>query len=166
MAVNLSAVQFRHPRLPELVSQILAEAGVPADLLELELTEGVTMDDTLAAIAVMDDLHARGVTMSIDDFGTGYSSLGHLKRFKINKLKIDQTFVRDIADDPDDRAIVVAIISLARSLGIQTIAEGVETQAQLEFLREHGCDEMQGYHLSKPVAATQALALIRAHRAE
>lgn len=163
MAVNLSAVQFRHPRLPELVSQILSETGVPAHFLELELTEGVTMDDTLAAIAVMDDLHARGVTMSIDDFGTGYSSLGHLKRFKINKLKIDQTFVRDIVIDPDDRAIVVAIISLAKSLGMLTIAEGVETPAQLDFLREHGCDEIQGYHLSRPLPAAQALALIRAH---
>jgi diguanylate cyclase (GGDEF)-like protein/PAS domain S-box-containing protein len=165
MAINLSAVQFRLPRLPELVSQILAEAGVPAHLLELELTEGVTMDDAPTAIAVMDDLHARGVTMSIDDFGTGYSSLGHLKRFKIHKLKIDQTFVRDIALDPDDRAIVLAIISLAHSLGIQTIAEGVETQAQLDFLREQGCDEIQGYHLSKPLPAAQSLALIRSHRA-
>ena len=100
MAVNLSAVQFRHPRLPELVGQILDEAGVAARYLELELTEGVTMDDPLSAIAIMDKLQALGISLSIDDFGTGFSSLGYLKRFKINKLKIDQSFVHDIAVDP------------------------------------------------------------------
>lgn len=161
MAVNLSAVQFRLPRLPELVSGLLQEAGVPASLLELELTEGVTMDDPISAIAIMDRLQALGVSLSIDDFGTGFSSLGHLKRFKINKLKIDQSFVRDIAIDPDDRAIVTAIVSLAQSMGIETIAEGVETQEQLDFLRQQGCDHMQGYHLSRPVPAAEALALIR-----
>ena len=100
MAVNLSAVQFRHPRLPELVGQILDEAGVAARYLKLELTEGVTMDDPLSAIAIMDKLQALGISLSIDDFGTGFSSLGYLKRFKINKLKIDQSFVHDIAVDP------------------------------------------------------------------
>ncbi len=161
MAVNLSAVQFRLPQLPDLVSQILEETGIEAKWLELELTEGVTMDDPDVAIAIMDDLHARGITMSIDDFGTGFSSLSHLKRFKINKLKIDQSFVRDIVEDPDDRAIVSAIISLARSLGIQTIAEGVETQAQLDFLQTQGCGEIQGYHFSRPLPAQAALAFIQ-----
>lgn len=161
MAVNLSAVQFRQPELTDLVSHILADAGIESKWLELELTEGVTMDDPHVAIAIMDDLHTRGVTMSIDDFGTGFSSLSHLKRFKINKLKIDQTFVRDIVEDPDDRAIVSAIISLARSLNIKTIAEGVETQAQFDFLRAQNCDEIQGYYFSRPLPAKAALAFLK-----
>lgn len=155
IAVNLSAVQFRHPHLPELVTHILEEAKLPPKYLELELTEGVAMDDPLRAIAVMDDLHARGIRMSIDDFGTGYSSLSYLKRFQIYKLKIDQSFVRDITEDPEDKAIVTAIISLANSLGMQTIAEGVETSEQLAFLRLHGCNEVQGYYFSKPLPADQ-----------
>jgi EAL domain-containing protein (putative c-di-GMP-specific phosphodiesterase class I) len=161
IAVNLSAVQFRHPNLPELVTQILDAAKLPPQFLELELTEGVAMDDPLGAIAVMIDLHERGIRLSIDDFGTGYSSLSYLKRFKVYKLKIDQSFVRDITDDPEDKAIVSAIISLAGSLGLQTIAEGVETEGQLAFLREQGCNEMQGYHFSKPLPAEQFEAFVR-----
>jgi len=153
MAVNLSSVQFRHADLPALVSRILDEAGVPARLLELELTEGVAMVDPLGAIAVMNDLHARGIRLSIDDFGTGYSSLSYLKKFRVYKLKIDQSFVRDLTDDPEDRAIVSAIISMAGSLGLQTIAEGVETAGQLAYLRERGCAEVQGYHFSRPLPA-------------
>ncbi|MBZ0104943.1 MAG: EAL domain-containing protein [Sulfuricella denitrificans] len=155
MAVNLSAVQFRHPNLPALVAQIVDETQLPPQYLELELTEGVAMDDPLAAIAVMDILHDQGIRMSIDDFGTGYSSLSYLKRFLVYKLKIDQSFVRDITDDPEDRAIVGAIISLASSLGLRTIAEGVETEGQLAFLREKGCNEVQGYYFSKPLPADQ-----------
>ncbi|MBW8306544.1 MAG: EAL domain-containing protein [Thiobacillus sp.] len=162
MAVNLSAIQFRHPHLPERVTQILDEEKLAPQYLELELTEGVAMGDAPAAIAVMDRLHACGVRMSIDDFGTGYSSLSYLKRFKVYKLKIDQSFVRDIGEDPEDRAIVVAIISLAKGLGLQTIAEGVETEAQLAFLREHGCDEVQGYYFSKPKPADAFEAFVRA----
>lgn len=161
MAVNLSAVQFRHSHLPELVSQILREEGVPPQLLELELTEGVAMDDPLGAIAIMNNLHARGVRMSIDDFGTGYSSLSYLKRFQVYKLKIDQSFVRDITEDPEDKAIVAAIISMAGSLGMQIIAEGVETEGQLEFLREKDCNEVQGYYFSKPLPADQFEAFVR-----
>jgi EAL domain-containing protein (putative c-di-GMP-specific phosphodiesterase class I) len=161
MAVNLSSVQFRHVDLPESVTTILQEAQVPAHLLELELTESVAMNDPLAAIEVMNQLHERGVRMSIDDFGTGYSSLSYLKRFPVYKLKIDQSFVRDLTDDSEDRAIVVAIIGLARSLGFQTIAEGVETEGQLTFLREQGCDEAQGYWHSKPVPAAAFEAFVR-----
>jgi diguanylate cyclase (GGDEF)-like protein len=153
MAVNLSSVQFRHADLPQLVTSILEDAALPAQLLELELTEGVAMTHPLQAIAVMDDLRQRGVRMSIDDFGTGYSSLSYLKRFQVYKLKIDQSFVRDIEQDPDDKAIVGAIISMASSLGIQTIAEGVETEGQLEFLRARGCTEAQGYYFSRPLPA-------------
>jgi diguanylate cyclase (GGDEF)-like protein/PAS domain S-box-containing protein len=165
MAVNLSAVQFRHANLPELVTQVLQEAGLAPQCLELELTEGVAMNDPLGAIAVMNNLHQRGVRMSIDDFGTGYSSLSYLKRFSVYKLKIDQSFVRDITDDPEDKAIVVAIIALARSLGFKTIAEGVETQGQLDFLRAQGCDEVQGYFYSRPLLPAQFEAFVREQQA-
>ena len=153
MAVNLSVVQFRHADLPQLVSSVLQEANLPAHWLELELTEGVAMTNPQGAVAVMNDLHQRGVRMSIDDFGTGYSSLSYLKKFQVYKLKIDQSFVRDITDDPDDKAIVAAIISMADSLGMQTIAEGVETEGQLNFLRDRGCTEAQGYYFSRPLPA-------------
>jgi len=154
MAVNLSTVQFRNANLPQRVTSILEEVGLPAHLLELELTEGLAMTNPIGAIAVMNDLHQRGVQMSIDDFGTGYSSLSYLKRFRVYKLKIDQSFVRDITEDPDDRAIVGAIISMASTLGMLTLAEGVETEGQLEFLRERGCTEVQGNHFSPPLEAT------------
>ena len=161
MAVNLSAVQFRHPNLIDLVTRILDEAALPPEYLELELTEATAMDDPLGAIAVMSQLHERGVRMSIDDFGTGYSSLSYLKKFKVYKLKIDQSFVRDISEDPDDKAIVTAIINLASSLGMHTIAEGVETASQLAFLRLQGCDEVQGYYFSKPLPKAQFEAFAR-----
>ena len=151
MAVNLSATQFRNNDLPELITQILQEEGLPPEYLELELTEGVALNDPQGAIAMMNNLHERGVRMSIDDFGTGYSSLSHLKKFKVYKLKIDKSFVRDISTDAEDKAIVSAIINMARSLGLKTIAEGVETAEQLEFLQQQHCNEMQGYYFSKPV---------------
>lgn len=161
IAVNLSAVQFRHLDLPALVTRILEEADMPAASLELELTEGVAMHDPQGAIAVMNNLHDRGVRMSIDDFGTGYSSLSYLKQFKVYKLKIDRSFVRDINSDPEDRAIVSAVISMAKSLGLMTIAEGVETAEQLEFLREQKCDEVQGYFYSRPLPALQFADFVR-----
>ena len=151
MAVNLSAVQFRHLSLPETVSNILKEVALPPEYLEIELTESAAMHDPKKAIGIMDDLHNLGVRMSIDDFGTGYSSLSYLKKFKIYKLKIDQSFIRDINIDKEDKAIVGAIISMAKSLGLQTIAEGVETVGQLEYLKEQGCNELQGYFYSKPL---------------
>ncbi len=151
MAVNLSATQFRNTDLPELITQILQEEGLPPEYLELELTEGVALNDPQGAIAMMNNLHERGIRMSIDDFGTGYSSLSHLKKFKVYKLKIDKSFVRDISTDAEDKAIVSAIINMARSLGLKTIAEGVETAEQLEFLQQQHCNEMQGYYFSKPV---------------
>ena len=161
VAVNLSAVQFRHPKLTERVMQILQEAQLAPQLLELELTESVAMGDPLGAIAVMNALHAHGVRMSIDDFGTGYSSLNYLKRFKVCKLKIDQSFVRNLTEDTEDRAIVNSIISLARNLGLKTIAEGVETEGQLAFLREGGCDEVQGYYYARPLPTEAFEAFLR-----
>ncbi|MDP9126523.1 MAG: EAL domain-containing protein, partial [Pseudomonadota bacterium] len=152
MAVNVSAVQFRHVGLPDVVLRALNDAGLPAQYLELELTESVTANPT-AAIAVMDALHSLGVRLSLDDFGTGYSSLSYLKRFPLHTLKIDQSFVRDIDTDPDDRAIVQAIIQMARALNLKTIAEGVETDAQHQFLRHEGCDMMQGYRFCRPMDA-------------
>ncbi|MBC7662771.1 MAG: EAL domain-containing protein [Caulobacter sp.] len=152
VAVNLSAVQFRHAGLVNVVTRALNDAGLPARYLELELTESVTANPA-AATAVMDSLHALGVRLSLDDFGTGFSSLNYLKRFPLHTLKIDQSFVRDIDTDPDDRAIVRAVIQLARALNLQTIAEGVETDAQHQFLRHEGCDMMQGYRFCRPIDA-------------
>lgn len=151
MAVNLSAVQFRQKDLCKLVTRILDDVKLPYQYLELELTEAATMDNPHAAIAMMDKLHEHGIRLSIDDFGTGYSSLSYLKQFNVYKLKIDQSFVRDISNDRDDKAIVTAIINMASSLGMQTIAEGVETANQLAFLRMQGCNEAQGYYFSKPL---------------
>lgn len=151
MAVNISAMQFRHPNLPNLVTQILDEEGLQPEYLEIELTEGMAMHDPQSAIAVMKNLHERGIRMSIDDFGTGYSSLAYLKKFKVYKLKIDKSFVDNITTDPDDKAIVSAIISMAHNLGLKTIAEGVETAKQREALYQLGCNEVQGYYYSKPL---------------
>ncbi|MCE4555736.1 putative bifunctional diguanylate cyclase/phosphodiesterase [Roseateles cellulosilyticus] len=153
MAVNLSAVQFRHDDLPALVERTLADVGMPAERLELELTEGAAMDNPSVAITVMNKLHGRGVRLSIDDFGTGYSSLAYLKKFRVSKLKIDQSFVRDLTDDAEDRAIVDAVIRMASALGLQTLAEGVETEGQLAFLRRQGCQAVQGYLFSRPLPA-------------
>jgi len=161
VAVNLSSAQFRHPNLPGLIGKILNETGVEAGYLHLELTERVAMDDPVGAIAIMNELHELGVRIAIDDFGTGYSSLSYLKRFRAHKLKIDQSFVRDLAHDPDDQAIVKAIINLAGSLGIETIAEGVETRPQLDFLRQHGCQAAQGFYFSQPLGVDQFTAFVR-----
>lgn len=160
VAVNLSAVQFKDPALLDVVSRALQAANLPPEFLELELTESVTMGDPQSALATMDALNARGIRMSIDDFGTGYSSLSYLKKFKIYKLKIDKSFVRDIAVDADDRAIVSAIIQMAHGVGFLTIAEGVESASQLEFLKANGCDEIQGYLFSKPVPAGEVLSAL------
>lgn len=163
VAVNLSAIQFNQPQLPDLVSRILLDADIPPHSLELELTEGVAVSDPRAATLTMDALRERGIWLSMDDFGTGYSSLSQLKRFQIYKLKIDQSFVRDLEHDSNDRAIVSAIIRMAQALGMQTTAEGVETPAQLAFLREQGCDEAQGYLFSRPLPADALSALLRTY---
>jgi len=161
IAVNLSSLQFRQADLPGRISAILAAAGVEPGLLELELTEGAAMQDPQMAIAVMHELHQHGIRLAIDDFGTGHASLSYLKRFHVYKLKIDQSFIRDLGEDPEDRAIVAAIISMADSLGLQTIAEGVETQQQIDFLLRQGCTEVQGYFYSRPLPPEQFLDFVR-----
>lgn len=164
IAVNLSAAQFRQAELPDRVLVALEQSQLPAEYLELELTESMTMEDPERAITTINRLHSQGISLSIDDFGTGYSSLNYLKRFKINTLKIDQAFVRDLNTDNDDRVIVSTIITLAKSLGLRSVAEGVETADQLNFLRELGCNDIQGYFLSPPMGAADAeLFLRRAH---
>ena len=163
MAVNLSAVQFGQPGLPDLVGRLLQQTGVPPEGLELELTEAVAMKDPETAAQKMQELSQRGIRLSIDDFGTGYSSLSYLKRFHINQLKIDQSFVRDIGTDLDDQAIATAIVQMAHSLGMTTIAEGVETAEQLDFLRARGCDQVQGYHYSRPLLPEHLEAFVRAN---
>ena len=163
VAVNLSAVQFRDAGLTAMVAQALHDTGLPPSCLELELTESAAMNDPLGAVVAMDEISALRVSMSIDDFGTGYSSLSYLKRFKVGKLKIDQSFVRDLTTDPDDKAIVGAIIGLASNLGLRTIAEGVETPGQLAWLRLQGCDEAQGYFFSPPLPPLDLLAWVKAN---
>ncbi len=151
IAVNLSAVQFHHEHLSALVETVINEARLPASCLELELTESVAAQNPERAIETMNILADKGIRLSIDDFGTGYSSLSYLKRFRVHKLKIDQSFIRDILQDDDDKAIVSTIITLAKSLGLKTIAEGVESKEHVDFLVEQGCDEAQGYYFSKPL---------------
>ena len=157
MAVNLSAVQFRRGELQPAVARILQRTGFEPRLLELELTESIMIHDAEAVLASVRQLKQLGIRLSIDDFGTGYSSLSYLKRFDVDKLKIDQGFVRDLARNPDDAAIVRAIIQMAAGLGLQTIAEGVEDAEALAMLRQYGCHEAQGFYFARPMAA-QALA--------
>jgi diguanylate cyclase (GGDEF)-like protein/PAS domain S-box-containing protein len=151
VAVNLSPRQFAQPDLVRSVNQILFETGLSPHYLEVELTENLVMTGVEHSLDVLKDLKAHGIQISIDDFGTGYSSLSYLKRFPIDVLKIDKSFVHDIASDPDDETVVASIISLAHSLKLHVIAEGVESYDQLAFLERHGCDEIQGYYFSRPV---------------
>ncbi|MBB3222256.1 putative bifunctional diguanylate cyclase/phosphodiesterase [Pseudoduganella umbonata] len=151
VSVNLSARQFQHRDLVGLVARLVRDTGCDASSLALEITETAVMENPQAAVAIFRQLSKMGVRLAIDDFGTGYSSLAYLKRFPIDSLKIDRSFVRDITDDTDDAAIVHSVIALAHSMKLKVVAEGVEDARQLQFLREHGCDQMQGYYISKPV---------------
>ncbi|HUX30250.1 MAG TPA: EAL domain-containing protein [Thiobacillus sp.] len=155
MAVNLSAVQFKRGNLEQTVISALEESGFNPSSLELELTESILLHDTESVLATVKRLKALGVKLSIDDFGTGYSSLSYLKRFAVDKLKIDQSFIRDLATDPDDAAIIHAIIQMAHSLNLGTIAEGVENAGMLEQLRVFRCDEAQGFHFAGPMLADE-----------
>ena len=153
IAVNLSPKQFQLPDLAATIAHIMRETEMPADLLELEITESILMDDVRAAIATLTRLKEKGISLALDDFGTGYSSLSYLKRFPLDELKIDRSFVKDISSDQDDRAVIITIITLAHHLKMQVVAEGVETGEQAAFLRSKGCDIFQGYYFSKPLPA-------------
>ncbi|MES2771001.1 MAG: EAL domain-containing protein [Pseudomonadota bacterium] len=159
IAVNLSARQFS-ASLPSTILGIIARHGIPNDSLELEITESMLMHNTDSVVAMMHEFGQAGILISLDDFGTGYSSLSYLKRFPIDNLKIDQSFVRGLPGDSDDSAIARAIISMAKSLRLSVVAEGVETSEQLAFLRDAGCDEIQGYYFSRPVPAEEFAALL------
>ncbi|HSG21842.1 MAG TPA: EAL domain-containing protein, partial [Azonexus sp.] len=162
IAVNVSARQLRRRDFCETVAGVLAETELPPELLELELTESSVMENPEEAIEILQRLGRMGVSLAIDDFGTGYSSLAYLKLFPIDHLKIDRSFVADIETDLNDRAIAFGTIALAHSLGLNVIAEGVETEDQLELLRSNNCDEVQGYLFSKPLNSAAAFAFLHA----
>ncbi|MGJ9418840.1 EAL domain-containing protein [Massilia sp. CMS3.1] len=166
MSVNVSARQFEEARLVERVAAALRDTRLMPELLELEVTESLIMRDLQKSVAKMRELEAMGVSLSIDDFGTGYSSLSSLKTFPISRLKIDKSFVSELADNPDDQAIAMAVISLGHKLNLRVIAEGVETEQQRAFLRENECDEMQGYLFSRPVPADEIVDMLEAYALE
>jgi diguanylate cyclase (GGDEF)-like protein/PAS domain S-box-containing protein len=161
IAVNVSSRQFTEGEIDQDVIKALQASGIDADLLELELTESSLMDNTLRTMTILQSLKQHGVHISIDDFGTGYSSLAYLCRFPIDKLKIDITFIRDITTNPDDAALALAIIRMAHSLKLEVVAEGVETEAQLAYLRRHCCDQIQGYYFSAPLALPELEKMLR-----
>jgi EAL domain-containing protein (putative c-di-GMP-specific phosphodiesterase class I) len=165
IAVNLSAVQFKRGDIERSVFSALKQSGIDPRLLELELTESILIVDTESVLATVKRLKLMGVKLSIDDFGTGYSSLSYLKRFQVDKLKIDQSFVRGLASDPEDAAIVRAIIQMAKSFGLRTIAEGVEDERSLDLLRLFQCDEAQGYFFARPMPAEDFPAFLAKLRA-
>jgi EAL domain-containing protein (putative c-di-GMP-specific phosphodiesterase class I) len=154
MAVNLSARQFSQATLEQTVTQVLTETALEAQWLELELTESLLVQDVDAASAMLTALRATGIRIAIDDFGTGYSSLSYLQRFPLDTLKIDRSFVHQATTNPKTAAIAITVIQMAHQLGLQVVAEGVETLAELTFLQEHACDVAQGYWFSRPVPAT------------
>jgi EAL domain-containing protein (putative c-di-GMP-specific phosphodiesterase class I) len=161
MAVNISAMEFRDNNFLEGVFTILKDTGLDPRSLELELTESVLMKRAESTKSILKALRATGVQLAVDDFGTGYSSLSYLRKFPIDALKIDQSFVRQITSAPDETTIVTAVISMGRSLKLRVVAEGVETQEELLFLQAHQCDEAQGYFFSPPVPPQQFASLLR-----
>ncbi len=163
VAVNLSDRLFHQPDLVQMVDEILQETGLPADGLELEITEAVVMHDVERALTTISQLREMGVQLAIDDFGTGYSSLSYLKRYPIHSVKVDRSFVRDITTDPDDVAIIEAIIAMAHKLKLNVVAEGVETTEQQDFLVQQNCDVMQGFLFSRPLPHEEFTALVKAH---
>jgi EAL domain-containing protein (putative c-di-GMP-specific phosphodiesterase class I) len=161
LAVNVASRQFHDPLFLTTVQHVISSSGINPQHLELEITEGILLQYNEEILNTFVQLKKTGIKLAIDDFGTGYSSLGYLKRFPIDRLKIDQSFVRDLCADADDLAIVKAIIALARSLKLQVIAEGVETEAQLALLNSEGCDEYQGYFYARPMDAEAFTALLQ-----
>jgi EAL domain-containing protein (putative c-di-GMP-specific phosphodiesterase class I) len=161
MAVNLSPRQFVDGSLLHDIDDALASCGMSPTLLQLEVTESMVMQNVARAIRVLTSIQSRGIRLAIDDFGTGYSSMSLMKQFPIDTIKIDRSFVRNLPDDNEDQAIAQAIISMGKALGMTIVAEGVETTEQETFLRDHACDEMQGFLLSKPVVPEQLAELLR-----
>ena len=161
VAVNLSAVQFQQEDLAAGIEKVLLEKNIAPERLELELTESVVMQDARKADNILSRLSRVGIKLAIDDFGTGYSSLSYLKRFEVDRLKIDQSFVRDMTNNYDDAEIAHAIINLGHTLGLEIVSEGVETKEQLELLRQQGCDIIQGYFISKPMPADEVPAFLK-----
>jgi EAL domain-containing protein (putative c-di-GMP-specific phosphodiesterase class I)/GGDEF domain-containing protein len=166
VAVNLSARQFRSGKLLDEIDAALADTGLPVNLLELEITESMVMDDPEGVIELLNALHERGIHLALDDFGTGHSSLAYLKRFPIDCVKIDRAFVKDTPGNTDDVAIAKTIMAMAQALGLTTVAEGVETAEQLELLNSLGCDQIQGYFFSRPLPPEEFLDFCRTHAAE
>jgi EAL domain-containing protein (putative c-di-GMP-specific phosphodiesterase class I) len=163
MAVNLSPRQFQDDNLLRDIDEVLNVTSMPAALLQLEITESMVMQNVNQAIKTLAEIQERGIRLAIDDFGTGYSSMSMMKKFPIDTIKIDKSFIRDIETNTEDRAIAKAIISMAKALGLTVVAEGVETSGQHRFLNEHACDELQGYLFSKPLPSDQLSALLRSH---
>jgi EAL domain-containing protein (putative c-di-GMP-specific phosphodiesterase class I) len=158
--VNLSALQFSQEYLPAQLRQVLESTGIPAETLELEITETAMLNDIAETIPLLFAIKKTGVKLAIDDFGTGYSSMTYLKNFPIDTLKIDRSFIQDIVFNRKDAAIAQTIVQLADNLELETIAEGVETEAQLRMLKKMGCNECQGFYLSRPVTANEIAQLI------
>jgi diguanylate cyclase (GGDEF)-like protein len=163
MAVNVSARQFANEQLAADIAAVLQESGMAPELLEIELTESMVMQNPERSIKLLAAIKQMGVRLAIDDFGVGYSSLAQIKRFPIDTLKVDRSFIRDLEQSPEDRAITQAIIAMGKTLSLTVVAEGVETQAQETFLRDNACDEMQGYFFNRPVAYGEFATLLRKH---
>ncbi|MCH7887756.1 MAG: EAL domain-containing protein [Proteobacteria bacterium] len=163
VSVNLSPSDFKRKDVVPMVTKILEQSGLDPEWLELEITEGMVMSGAESVIAKLEELHALGIQLAIDDFGTGFSSMSYLKRFPVDRLKIDQTFVRDILDTKEDASITTVIINLGHSLGLKVVAEGVEDEAQYEFLRQRNCNEAQGYCISRPLDAEAFVEFVRNH---
>jgi EAL domain-containing protein (putative c-di-GMP-specific phosphodiesterase class I)/ActR/RegA family two-component response regulator len=161
VAVNVSVCQFKHTNLTDVVGRVLRETGLGPNYLELEITESAVIQKVDKMITTLNELKEMGIHLAMDDFGSGYASLYYLKQFPFNKLKIDCAFVRDITSNPDSSAIASAVIAMAHSLHLKVIAEGVETEGQMRYLSDHGCDEMQGYFFSRPVPAAEFTELLR-----
>ena len=161
VAVNVSAIQFRQEGFVELIKTVLQETGLAPEFLDLELTESMLLTDAKIMLSILQKLRAMGLKLTIDDFGTGYSSFNYLRHFQVHKLKIDQSFVRDVMISKGDAAIAVSIITMADSLGLRVVAEGVENEEQLSFLRAHNCDEIQGNYFSPPLSADKFSDMLR-----
>ena len=157
VSVNISPKQFRHQDITAIVSQVLRETDLSPAHLEVEITETAVMDNVEVAIMRLNSLSKMGVKISVDDFGTGYTSISYLKQFPVNELKIDQHFIKGIPNNQNDAAIVSAVIALGHNLGLEIVAEGVETAEQMQYLTEHNCDFIQGYFLSRPLPANKII---------